>query len=50
MGHEGEHVALGIHEVGLWARKIVSDCNLETSNLAYCLVMYNMMEKLMKIA
>jgi hypothetical protein len=23
-GHEGEHVALGIGEVGLWARQIVS--------------------------
>lgn len=23
-GHEGEHVALGLEEVGLWARKIVS--------------------------
>ena len=23
-GHEGEHVALGLEEIGLWARKIVS--------------------------
>jgi hypothetical protein len=27
-GHEGEHVALGIHEVDLWARKIMSDLQL----------------------
>ena len=23
-GHKGEHVALGLEEIGLWARKIVS--------------------------
>jgi len=27
-GHEGEHVALRIHKVGLWARKIVSHLQL----------------------
>jgi hypothetical protein len=49
-GHEGEHVPLGIQEVGLWAWKIVSSCSEMSTFCSIQVSGHRMMERQMKIA